>query len=149
MLCGSPVWRWMSQPCYWLSTAFITDQGCSSAELDVFQGTESLSKVLKCFKYQCGHWNILFEESTSILGNGFFIRTCAPNSSRGICLKAGDRLFLRCLLTACRLFPMTWFQRFQMTQNQSGYRLTLLPISIPCLPTLGEYSSFLFSLIGL
>ena len=71
-----------------------------------------------------------------------------PNSSCGICFKMGDRLSLRCLFTACQLFPIAWSQRSQMTQNHSGYWLTLLLISILCLPTLGEciYSSFFFYL---
>ena len=68
----------MFQPCYWLSTAFITDRGCSAAELDRFQGTEvfqnnSVALEIFCFRAVNPFWVIdsLFRLAHLILPTAF------------------------------------------------------------------------------
>jgi hypothetical protein len=65
----------------------------------------------------------------------FLIWTCMPNSSRGSCLEAGDRLSFIYCFTACCLSQVTLFW---MTRRRLRYQLTLSLILIPCLLIVGE-----------
>jgi hypothetical protein len=83
-----------------------------------------------------------FRKVSPFLCGQFLIWTCAPNSSCGSCLEAGDCLSLTYRFTACRLSQVTlsW-----MTRKRLGYQLTLLLILILCLLIVGE--SIVFSII--
>ena len=58
----------MFQPCYWLSTGLITDQGCSAAELDKFQGTEVFQNVSVTLEIFCFRKVNLFQVISFLFG---------------------------------------------------------------------------------